>query len=86
MYYSITKGNPEYPTLSDCNSVGARIKDNELNEILDWNEDNPDNFKQPMIKAHWCYEVMKDGNIHYYLHLITENGVNMDEELKALYK
>lgn len=86
MYYSITKGNPEYQTLSDCNSIGDKIKNKELDEILDWNENNPDNFKQPTIKAHWCYEVMKDGKIYYFLHFITETGANMDEELKRLYK
>lgn len=85
MYYSITKGIAEYSTLAECNSVGNRIKNNELDEILDWNENNPDNFKQPIIKAHWCYEVMKNGKIHYFLHFITETGANMDSELKNKY-
>lgn len=85
MYYSITHGNAEYSTLSECNSVGNRIKENELDEILDWNEEHLDNFKQPIIKAHWCYEVMKDGKIYYFLHFITETGANLDSELKSKY-
>lgn len=85
MYYSITHGNAEHSTLAECNSVGNRIKNNELDEILDWNENNPDNFKQPIIKAHWCYEVMKDGKIYYFLHFITETGANLDSELKNKY-
>lgn len=86
MYYSITHGNAEYSTLAECNSIGYKVKDNELNEILDWNENNSDNLKQPIIKAHWCYEVMKNGRINYFLHFITETGVNMDNELKRKYK
>ena len=86
MFYSITHGNAEYSTLAECNAVGYRVKDNELNEVLDWNENNPDNFKQPTIKAHWCYEVMKNGKINYFLHFITETGANMDSELKNKYK
>lgn len=86
MFYSITHGNAEYSTLAECNAVGYRVKDNELNEILDWNENNPDNLKQPIIKAHWCYEVMKNGKINYFLHFITETGANMDNELKSKYK
>ena len=86
MYYSITHGNAEYSTLEQCNSVGYKIKDKELDEVLDWNENNPDNLKQPIIKAHWCYEVMKNGKINYFLHFITETGANMDSELKSKYK
>ena len=86
MFYSITHGNAEYLTLAECNSIGYKVKDNELNEILDWNENNPDNLKQPIIKAHWCYEVMKNGKINYFLHFITETGANMDNELKSKYK
>lgn len=86
MFYSITHGNAEYSTLAECNAVGYRVKDNELNEILDWNENNPDNLKQPIIKAHWCYEVMKNGKTNYFLHFITETGANMDNELKSKYK
>lgn len=86
MYYSITHGNAEYSTLAECNSIGYKVKDNELNEILDWNENNSDNLKQPIIKAHWCYEVMKNGKINYFLHFITETGANMDNELKSKYK
>ena len=86
MFYSITHGNAEYSTLAECNAVGYRVKDNELNEVLDWNENNPDNFKQPTIKAHWCYEVMKNGKTNYFLHFITETGANMDSELKNKYK
>ena len=86
MYYSITHGNAEYSTLDQFNSVGYKIKDKELDEVLDWNENNPNNLKQPIIKAHWCYEVMKNGKINYFLHFITETGANMDSELKSKYK
>lgn len=86
LMYSVTKGNPEYSTLDSCDKMGFTIKNNELDYILDWNEKHPDDKKQATIKSSWCIEVMKDDKIYYYLHFITENGENLDNKLKELYK
>lgn len=85
-YYSITKGNPEYPTESACKSAGLKIQNKELDAILDWNEEHPDNPKTRVIGSSMCIIVMKDGKEHWYLHFLTLSGENLDDELKKLYK
>ena len=59
-YYSITKGNPEYPSESACKSAGLKIQNKELDAILDWNEEHPDNPKSHVIGSSMCIIVMKD--------------------------
>ena len=85
-YYSITKGRAEYSDQSECYSDGLRIQNNEINGVMDWNFDNPNNQKQPVIKSSMCIGVMKNGIEYYYLHFVTTTGVNLDDELKSLYK
>ena len=85
-YYSITKGRAEYSIQSECYSAGLAIQNKELDAILDWNEANPDNQKQPVIKSSMCIGVMKNGKEHYFLHFVTTTGNNLDDELKSQYK
>ena len=85
-YYSITKGRAEYSIQSECYSAGLAIQNKELDAILDWNEANPDNQKQPVIKSSMCICVMKNGKEHYFLHFVTTTGNNLDDELKSQYK
>lgn len=85
-YYSITKGIPEYDSESACKSAGLSIQNKELDAILDWNEEHPDNPKSRTIGSSMCIIVMKDGKEHWFLHFLTISGNNMDEELKRLYK
>ncbi len=85
-YYSITKGNAEYNTESSCKSAGLSIQNKELDSILDWNEEHPEELKKPIIGSSMCIVVMKDGKEHWYLHFLTNSGENLDDELKKLYK
>lgn len=85
-YYSITKGNPEYSSDTACKSAGRIIQEKELDEILDWNEEHPDNPKTRVIGSVMCITVMKDGKEHWYLHFLTVSGENLDDELKNKYK
>ena len=85
-YYSITKGIPEYDTESACKSAGLSIQNKELDAILDWNEEHPDNPKSRSIGSSMCIIVMKDGKEHWFLHFLTISGENLDDELKRLYK
>ena len=85
-YYSITKGIPEYDSESACKSAGLSIQNKELDAILDWNEEHPDNPKSRTIGSSMCIIVMKEGKEHWFLHFLTISGNNMDEELKRLYK
>ena len=86
LYYSITKGRAEYSVQSECYSAGLAIQNKELDAILDWNEANLDNQKQPVIKSSMCIGVMKNGKEHYFLHFVTTTGNNLDDELKSQYK
>lgn len=86
LMYSITHGIGEYSSENECNSVGFKIKNNELDAVMDWNEANPDQMKQPVIKSSMCITVIKEGKEYWFLHFITVNGNNMDAELKKLYK
>ena len=85
-YYSITKGIPEYDSESACKSSGLSIQNKDLDSILDWNEEHPDNPKSRTIGSSMCIIVMKEGKEHWFLHFLTISGNNMDEELKRLYK
>lgn len=85
-YYSITKGNAEYSTQNECKSAGLKIQNKELDAILDWNEEHPDNPKSRVIGSSMCIVVMKDGKEHWYLHFLTVSGENLDDELKNIYK
>lgn len=85
-YYSITKGNAEYETKSGCESAGLSIQNKELDSILDWNEEHPDEQKKPIIGSSMCISVMKNGKEYWFLHFLTTTKENLDSELKSLYK
>ncbi len=86
LMYSITHGVGEYSSESECISVGDKIKIKELDSVMDWNEVNPEQMKQPVIKSSMCIAVIKDNKEYWFLHFITVSGNNMDAELKELYK
>ncbi|MBQ2639972.1 MAG: hypothetical protein IJF92_04385 [Bacilli bacterium] len=88
LYNSITHGQWETDindSSSQCDAKGRKIANNELNEVLDWNEEHEDNPKQPIINYSRCYPVIKDGITHWYLHFFTTQGEGMDTELKNKY-
>ena len=84
LYNSITHGQWETDE-SLCEAKGNRIANNELKEILDWNEQHEDELKQPIINYSRCYPVIKDGVKHWYLHFFTTKGEGMDTEIKNKY-
>lgn len=88
LYNSITHGQWEtdvHDNESLCEAKGNRIANNELKEILDWNEQHEDELKQPIINYSRCYPVIKDGVKHWYLHFFTTKGEGMDTEIKNKY-
>lgn len=88
LYNSITHGQWETDINDNeslCEAKGNRIANNELKEILDWNEQHEDELKQPIINYSRCYPVIKDGVKHWYLHFFTTKGEGMDTEIKNKY-
>ena len=88
LYNSITHGQWETDINDNeslCEAKGNRIANNELKEILDWNEQYEDELKQPIINYSRCYPVIKDGVKHWYLHFFTTKGEGMDAEIKNKY-
>lgn len=88
LYNSITHGQWETDVNDNeslCEAKGNRIANNELKEILDWNEQHEDELKQPIINYSRCYPVIKDGVKHWYLHFFTTKGEGMDTEIKDKY-
>lgn len=84
--YSITHGITEYDTESECKVKGEKIKHNELNSLLDWNEEHPEDFKKPVIKSYMCLIVVENNKEYWFLHFITIDDSNRDIELKELYR
>lgn len=84
-YHSITKGKTEYESDSVCYTKGKSIQDKELDSILDWNEQHPEELKQPIINYSKCYEIVKDSKSYWYLHFFTAVGEGMDDKLKNMY-
>lgn len=82
---SITKGRTEFSDESECYSRRLYIQNKEMDSILDWNEQPPDDMKQPIINNSICYPIVKGGQEFWYLHFKTTEG-NKDDELKQLYK
>lgn len=85
---NVVTPTPKYDadTKQDCYNLGNRITNNELDYILDWNEQHPNDLKQPIIDNPSCHEVFVNGVSKWYLHFTTSNGVDMDEYLKNVYK
>lgn len=85
-YNSITHGKTDESSESACYNLGRAIQQAELNDVLDWNEANLDNQKQPIINYTRCYPVIKDNVKLWYLHFFTTQGEGMDDYLKEKYK
>jgi len=86
LYESITHGKVDRSSKSACVSYGNKIQNNELDEVLDYNEEHG-NFKKPTISYFRCYEVV-DSNCNtkgWYLHFFCSSGECSDSKLKSLY-
>lgn len=84
--HSITKGRTEHSSDSECYAKGLYIQNKEMDSIMDWNEQHPEEMKQPIINNAVCYPIVKNGIEYWYLHFDTTLGSGMDEKLKELYK
>ena len=85
-YESITHGKVDKLSKSACISYGNKIQNNELDEVLDYNEEHG-NVKKPTISYFRCYEVV-DSNCNtkgWYLHFFCNSGGCDDNKLKSLY-
>lgn len=85
-YESIMHGKVDKFSKSTCVSYGNKIQNNELDEVLDYNEENG-NTKKPTISYFRCYEVV-DSNCNtkgWYLHFFCNSGGCDDDKLKSLY-
>lgn len=85
-YESITHGKVDKSSKSACVSYGNKIQNNELDEVLDYNEEHG-NVKKPTISYFRCYEVV-DSNCNtkgWYLHFFCNSGGCDDDKLKSLY-
>ena len=85
-YESITHGIVDKSSKSKCVSYGNKIQNNELDEVLDYNEENG-NTRKPTISYFRCYEVV-DSNCNtkgWYLHFFCNSGGCDDDKLKSLY-
>ena len=85
-YESITHGKVDRTSKSACISYGNKIQNNELNEVLDYNEEHG-NTKKPNISYFRCYEVV-DSSCNtkgWYLHFFCNSGGCDDNKLKSLY-
>lgn len=85
-YESITHGKVDKSSKTACVSYGNKIQNNELDEVLDYNEENG-NTRKPTISYFRCYEVV-DSNCNtkgWYLHFFCNSGGCDDNKLKSLY-
>jgi outer membrane biosynthesis protein TonB len=86
-YDSITGGKKEFRTEAEAFSRGTQIQQNELNAVLDYNEEHPDNQIQPDINYFRVYPsaIDENGNYWYYLHFFCVSGEGQDAYLKSKY-
>ena len=86
-YDSITHGKKEFSSESEALRRGTEIQNKELDYVLDWNEEHPDNQIQPEINYFRVYPSARDenGKYWYYLHFFCRSGEGLDQELKSKY-
>ena len=86
-YDSITHGKKEFSSESDALKRGTEIQNKELDYVLDWNEEHPDNQIQSEINYFRVYPsaIDENGKYWYYLHFFCRSGEGLDQELKSKY-
>lgn len=86
-YDSITHGKKEFSSESEALRRGTEIQNKELDYVLDWNEEYPDNQIQPEINYFRVYPsaIDENGKYWYYLHFFCRSGEGLDQELKSKY-
>lgn len=86
-YDSITHGQKEFSSESVAVARGNEIVNKELDYVLDWNEEHPDNQIKPEINYFRVYPSVIDenGKTWYYLHFFCLSGEGNDTKLKNMY-
>ena len=86
-YDSITHGKKEFSSESEALRRGTEIQNKELDYVLDWNEEHPDNQIQPEINYFRVYPsaIDENGKYWYYLHFFCISGEGLVQELKSKY-
>jgi len=84
-YDSITHGQKEFATESACFAKGTEIQNKELDYVLNWNEEHPDNQIQPDINYFRCYPVIDENGEGWYLHFFCRTGEGNDAKLKSMF-
>ena len=77
----------EFSSESEALRRGTEIQNKELDYVLDWNEEHPDNQIQPEINYFRVYPsaIDENGKYWYYLHFFCRSGEGLDQELKSKY-
>ncbi len=75
-FYSIHKGQKDTATESGCLKAGEDIANKELDQVMEYNEQHPDNQKSVDINYFRCYEVTSkaDTVMYYYLNIFCNSG------------
>lgn len=75
-FYSIHKGQKDTATESGCLKAGEDIANKELDQVMAYNEQHPDNQKSVDINYFRCYEVTSKANtvMYYYLNIFCNSG------------
>lgn len=84
-YDSITHGIKEFSSESECFARGTQIQNAELDYVLNYNEQHPDNQIQPDINYFRCYPVIDEQGEGWYLHFFCNSGEGNDSKLKSMY-
>ena len=72
---------------NELDKIITEIQNKELDYVLDWNEEHPDNQIQPEINYFRVYPsaIDENGKYWYYLHFFCRSGEGLDQELKSKY-
>lgn len=84
IYQSITNCKVDYDSSSTCYSAGDRLTEMYLNDLMDYNELNPDNQKSREIQNTECYSVDTDNGVKWFLLVVCYNNY-CSQNYKSIY-
>lgn len=84
IYQSITNCKVDYDSSSACYSAGDRLTEMYLNDLMDYNDMNPDNPKSREIQNTECYSVDTDNGVKWFLLVVCYNNF-CSQNYKSMY-
>lgn len=84
IYQSITNCKVDYDSSSACYSAGDRLTEMYLNDLMDYNDLNPDNPKSREIQNTECYSVDTDNGVKWFLLVVCYNNF-CSQNYKSMY-